>query len=1118
MKLLYTVIVAKVIIAVICLFSSLASAWDNGVTHKDLSRMAAANSIIGTTDYLKNIGLADGLLHFLVDNSRGQELYEWLREGADLEDAGSDWQGFIGTARYANHFHNPLKPWGSAGLDDTVMSLSYRGKSTLLWAQYGSWQEPYPQGDWSWKKTRDHFYLALTANNDADKQAGFAATFRGLGHQIHLIQDMSVPAHVRNDAHPEDPQLEFNRLTGDYYFESWAKKHSDVINAFGTSPLYPAVALNVNRVGLAPISQFIDAEQYSANVVPNNSLKWGLSEYTNANFVSDDTIFTESFNTGDRHYFPYPRYTDQEQCYERFEDTYGPEQARRTYWRKKCVGEPIEHFVTIGPFFRRLPSWNLQRLDLRLDEATHKDYASKLIPRAVGYSAGLLNYFFRGKMEALNVRSVNDASGNCAGMTLKIKNMMQDETMGPGKFVVSYQYRNYGENSIIYGKSNEVESVEDILFGGTGVSDFNFTFDRPIPADASEVKYLLVFRGILGNEEGAVATSKLDMGEYIFLANAGQHNVRTYGISISDGSYHLAPSDNRVRITYSTDNGIWGRNLTVQSNPGKTEHYAVLPLTVTDFQGKPVYVTYNGSISNYGVATYCDWLPGYTCDYAYYGSPNYYRPKDFTQGSPYVLGTMNLHFSAVKSYPIASGRRPYITVDGVLAAKDISLWQGNEGLFMRHRDANDHWIDGPGLSSTGGTFIQRSTTPVYSAAEEGSPDGWTYFFKLLGGTTTQSQNVNPVNYVAVADADKTLRVETDSSDITGYSVREGSFLRTMDLTYEYRNNWCARSYTIRVQDGLKSADIMTENKKTVKSKLMLGDTILDEFELDSSEVRSGLTHSGTKSLHQPIADSNPACYLYDGQVENSFSKESSFTGDTVTVLVDGLPYESFTDNHAETSNGRILKRILDYDHKDGDKIFVVLYEFQEQDNEISSRGLSHLGYYNTDGWGQIVADYEDLGQVIPILPDGVPNLYANSYKTAKTNYALVYKINNTLNKIYLEPGFTEVSSSSGSWSRLTFNEDAYSYDMDLMNTADSSVGGERVEYPSVQIADDKMVYTFVVEAWDSNTQKWVFEKRIVGVINISNTALSPGHRQEFELSAVTGFDQSAPAAIGVGRP
>ena len=33
------------------------------------------------------------------------------------------------------------------------------------------------------------------------------------------------------------------------------------------------------------------------------------------------------------------------------------------------------------------------------DEEAHKDYAKKLIPRAVGYSAGLLDYFFRGEIE-----------------------------------------------------------------------------------------------------------------------------------------------------------------------------------------------------------------------------------------------------------------------------------------------------------------------------------------------------------------------------------------------------------------------------------------------------------------------------------------------------------------------------------------------------------------------------------------------------------------------------------------------------------------------------------------------------------------------------------------------
>ncbi len=144
------------------------------------------------------------------------------------------------------------------------------------------------------------------------------------------------------------------------------------------------------------------------NVVPTKSLTWGLSEYTNANFVSDDTIFTENFSKNDGHYFPYPRYTDQNQCYEQFETHILRTNKKRTYWRKKCVGEPVNHFVTAGPLFKYLPNWTLQRLTLKLDEATHDDYTAKLIPRAVGYSAGLLNYFLRGDMDIVP----DDATGS----------------------------------------------------------------------------------------------------------------------------------------------------------------------------------------------------------------------------------------------------------------------------------------------------------------------------------------------------------------------------------------------------------------------------------------------------------------------------------------------------------------------------------------------------------------------------------------------------------------------------------------------------------------------------------------------------------------------------------
>jgi hypothetical protein len=78
------------------------------------------------------------------------------------------------------------------------------------------------------------------------------------------------------------------------------------------------------------------------------------------------------------------------------------------------------------------------------------------------------------------------------------------------------------------------------------------------------------------------------------------------------------------------------------------------------------------------------------------------------------------------------------------------------------------------------------------------------------------------------------------------------------------------------------------------------------------------------------------------------------------------------------------------------------------------------------------------------------------------------------------------------------------------------VSGERITGMSSQINDKNMVYTYIVERYDNN--KWVFEKRIVGIINIADTALPIGYRQELELDfSGTNFDPAWLAAIGVTR-
>lgn len=188
-----------------------AAAWNDSVTHMDLSRYAGESSVLGKDDYLKNLGFSNGLLEtFEWSGSttiKKGSVKAWLAEGALLEDSGSYWEAVFNNARYNNHFHNPLKPWSSAGLTDLV---PFSTESALIWAQDGAYQSSFPEGDWSWQKIRDYYHLALTSTTDTERQAYFAQTFKGLGHQLHIIEDMAQPDHVRNDSHIVDSLLEKN--------------------------------------------------------------------------------------------------------------------------------------------------------------------------------------------------------------------------------------------------------------------------------------------------------------------------------------------------------------------------------------------------------------------------------------------------------------------------------------------------------------------------------------------------------------------------------------------------------------------------------------------------------------------------------------------------------------------------------------------------------------------------------------------------------------------------------------------------------------------------------------------------------------------------------------------
>jgi len=310
---------------------------------------------------------------------------------------------------------------------------------------------------------------------------------------MHLVEDLSVPEHTRNEFHGQPRK---------YGYEEWAENISaDVTNNYYIGN-YPPIFFDPSAIGdksplaSVPIANLFDNNKYhgdNPNVTLQNNI--GLSEYTNANFVSPGTAFTPDF--------PYPNLDSIVE----YEEMSGGN--TRTYLRKLGQGETdgvqvgngesIQHLAVAGWLYKRLPN-DQKKLALR---PVFTDYAPKLIPRAVGYAADLLHYFFRGQI------NLADSQWTSTSATFRATNNTPNEAMGPGIIAISYEY-----NGNIYGVSSVVQMSETIAAGSESSNQYTVTFSPPISSNAN-TKYWLVYRGKLGNEDDAVVARVLGVGDSI---------------------------------------------------------------------------------------------------------------------------------------------------------------------------------------------------------------------------------------------------------------------------------------------------------------------------------------------------------------------------------------------------------------------------------------------------------------------------------------------------------------------------------------------------------------------------------------------------------------------------
>ncbi len=556
----------KIVIAVILLAAvgEPVSAYEL-VTHGLLTYEAFGRSVLSDAGLLEKLGVENGKAPFgdeYYDNSsqeeivRRQERFEtqiiekelkiessfsidgWLMAGAIRED---DYEGHPSRDPHGEnaelrrplyHFYDPVDPLnrGSAlfvecplNAQNCVKRYAPDLRSAPDWAigtlDAFTWMNEPESGrrnHFTLFDAREALYRALTGHKKAgaevattreERNAYWATTFRALGDVVHLVEDMAQPQHTRNDPHAGLPAS----LVGGGHksmYEAYIEARATTARGFGVDGASIAHAEPLNTIIGAgyPIPAF---DKYSDYWSTRGTMQ-GLADYSNRGF------FTAGRNLSDPpdvNYYPEPPRDSADASYVVDDMVLALPGNPKSRMLRRAVpdaltGSSTEVRLTVESV------WDPHRSTSSLNHYIYDDMAALLLPRAVAYSAGIINYFFRGKLD------IEIETSTSSTIALKFSNRtVRDSIYGTDSFgqagtlIVTYEYEdNTGEK--IFGTSTAQVAIggeTEIKPNESSNDSYTFSYDNPIPADAKKLRVRLIFRGKLGNEDDAIAIGMLDV-------------------------------------------------------------------------------------------------------------------------------------------------------------------------------------------------------------------------------------------------------------------------------------------------------------------------------------------------------------------------------------------------------------------------------------------------------------------------------------------------------------------------------------------------------------------------------------------------------------------------------
>jgi len=419
-----------------------------------------------------------------------------------------------------------------------------------------------------------------------------ALLWQGLGHLVHHIQDMAQPQHVRNDGHCNADQCaEWENYTLGLWdlhrpsaYEEYSKTYltPEKMQALYSASDYfgNGAGFNFAQQGFLSARDFwLKANQGQADFVSKNFVTVGTNyRVTDLGGSITDLLFVDI----DTHpNYPLPNIdsgsmvssvnrellTRENICTQ--QETVGCEISGEFYFVNHSFVDPVTNSEYFLPRFTSFGLWDdelVKRGDkpiFSLNRLNYRDRYESLVPRAIAFSQGLIDFFFRGKISVSRVHSAetgeslgfirfrNESSFPISGTfttfsehhdgTNSLSRSAHNVTLGPGESTENLSLSDFFPSDPLF-NGNRAVSFRGDIGGSYGVATFHFSqANQEIPpppiACGSQIN------GTRGGSEG-LTPPPINMGSV-----AGTVQVAFEAYSIPDGYEVRRVFDNKKLVS-----------------------------------------------------------------------------------------------------------------------------------------------------------------------------------------------------------------------------------------------------------------------------------------------------------------------------------------------------------------------------------------------------------------------------------------------------------------------------------------------------------------------------------------------------------------------------------------